>query len=127
LRDSIPERVAEWARVKAISEAKFNALYGAENRFQLDMLSVSKKYQGKGAGRILCMWGLEKAEKEGFRAVTLRGTTTAVAFYERLGMKVVGVVHGQIKGESEYADLIEMVREFDGAQKRTSEELSSAG
>ena len=68
----------------------FDDKYGADNHIYLSLLNTHPDYQGQGAGKALCQWGLEKA-KRGFRDV--------------------GSFRTQVEGEAEWLDISAMVLE----------------
>lgn len=53
----------------------------------LDFLAVHPNYQGKGIGRKLVLWGLERAEQEGICASVISAWGKD-AFYQKCGFNI---------------------------------------
>ena len=114
--DHLQRRDANPARMKAfraaVGRAKtefFDSKYGEEQLY-LGMLACHPDYQRRGAGEMLCRWGLDKAKAEHL-AVTLFASPMGVRLYRRLGFRDVGSFRTQVVGEEEYLDMPGMVLE----------------
>lgn len=57
---------------------------------QLRGMAVDKSLQSRGVGAVLLAAGIDRARRLGARNVWARARDTALAFYERNGMHVVG-------------------------------------
>lgn len=96
----------------AVGRAKmefFDSKYGEEQLY-LGMLACHPDYQRRGAGEMLCRWGLDKAEAEHL-TVTLFASPMGARLYGKLGFKDVGRFRTQVVGEQEYVDMPGMVLE----------------
>lgn len=60
-----------------------------EERWRLSYITVDPDCQGKGIGKRLVQWGLDRSEEEGSDAV-LEATKAGQPLYEKLGFEVVG-------------------------------------
>jgi len=68
----------------------------AEGEYYIDALSVSKHHQGKGIGKKLILYLIEKARKDGFEKIGLLVSTekdAAKRLYQSLGFSIVGLKH----------------------------------
>ena len=88
----------------------FDDKYGADKHMYLSLLNTHPTYQGHGAGKALCQWGLEKAKREGWR-VTLFASPMGKRLYAKLGFRDVGSFKTQVEGETEWLDIPAMVLE----------------
>lgn len=107
--DNLQRRDASAARMTAfrgaIGRAKkewFDDKYG-EKQLYLSMLACHPDYQKRGAGEMLCRWGVEKGKAEGL-TVTLFASPMGWQLYRRIGFKDVGTFRTQVVGEDEYLD-----------------------
>ncbi|KAF1841122.1 uncharacterized protein K460DRAFT_371114 [Cucurbitaria berberidis CBS 394.84] len=62
----------------------------SEQYFMLNVFATHPDHQGRGAGRLLLDWGLNKADKEGL-VTYLAATSTARPIYEKRGFKLVRI------------------------------------
>ncbi len=88
------EFVLGYAFCEIINQEKTNNLY-ARKCYYIDDLCVDKGYRGKGIGRKLYEFVLEKAKEESCDAVTLNVwhlNDDAMKFYEKVGMKPLKTV-----------------------------------
>jgi GNAT superfamily N-acetyltransferase len=53
------------------------------DRADLDIIVIDQNYQGRGVGRTLMDWGVEKADKERVE-IFLHGTESAQDFYRQV-------------------------------------------
>jgi GNAT superfamily N-acetyltransferase len=60
------------------------------NAWRLRAMAVDPSLQGTGAGRQILQAGIERARASGATAVWAHARDSAVGFYERMGMVVVG-------------------------------------
>lgn len=118
-RDHLERRDADAARMTAFREASdrakkewFDAKYG-KRRLYLGMLACHPDYQRRGAGEMLCRWGLDKAKAEGL-PLALLASPMGSRLYKRLGFQHVGSFRIQVEGEEEYVDMPGMVLEPGG-------------
>ena len=88
----------------------FDDKYGPDKHIYLSLLNTHPDYQGQGAGKALCQWGLEKANKEGW-TVTLFSSPMGKRLYTKLGFRDVGSFRTQVEGEAEWLDISAMVLE----------------
>ena len=88
----------------------FDDKYGADKHIYLSLLNTHSDYQGRGAGKALCQWGLEKAKREGW-TVTLFSSPMGKRLYSKLGFRDVGSFRTQVEGEAEWLDIPAMVIE----------------
>lgn len=58
-------------------------------------LGSAEEWRGRGVGRMLCTWGLEKAKEKGITA-GLEASKKGKRMYMRLGMVQVGPVIGEM-------------------------------
>ncbi|KAF6220771.1 hypothetical protein HO133_002451 [Letharia lupina] len=95
---------------KSLGEAKeilLDRIYG-ENQLFLLSLATHPDHHRRGAGTMLCRWGMAKAREEG-STVTLFASVIGKMLYEKLGFKQVGMAHVQVDGEEEGLDIPAMV------------------
>ena len=74
--------------------------FHAPGLVELTKMAVDKKYQGLGAGKLLCQTAIEKAKTLGAKKLILYSTTsleTAIAIYYKLGFKAVPLEDGLYK------------------------------
>lgn len=102
-------RDADFPRMQAcrkiLGEAKevfLNNSY-VKNKFFLLSLATDPGYHRRGAGSMLCKWGMAKARKEGL-TVTLLTSGMGKFLYEKLGFKEGGMAHVQVDGKEEASD-----------------------
>ena len=88
----------------------FDDKYGADKYIYLSLLNTHPDYQGQGAGKALCQWGLEKADREAW-IVTLFSSPMGKRLYAKLGFRDVGSFKTQVEGEAEWLDTPAMVLE----------------
>lgn len=93
--------------IDAVKAEMFDNRYG-EKQLYLGMLACHPDYQGRGAGKILCIWGLSKAKAEDL-VLTLFAAPTGRRLYRRLGFRDAGTFHTQVQGEDEYLDTPGMI------------------
>jgi ribosomal protein S18 acetylase RimI-like enzyme len=85
--------------------------YG-DKELYLGLLACHPDYQGRGAGRELLRWGLEKADEEGLDVTLMTALNgPASPFYKRFGFVEVESFRTQLEGEEEYHDTLTMARE----------------
>ena len=97
----------------AINRAKahfFDNKYGAQQHYYLSLIATHPSYQGRGAGRALLEWGMEKAKREGW-TVSLFSSPMGRRVYEKLGFEVVGTFRTKVEGEEVFLDTPAMVLE----------------
>lgn len=63
-----------------------------EDRAELDKLFVAPEAMGKGVGRALVTWAIERARAQGSTRMQIEADPDAVPFYERMGARVIGGV-----------------------------------
>jgi len=62
-RDGDPRRMQAWTAITAKSKAEvFDSVFGPRH-IHLQILATHPKYQRRGAGRALCEWGVQLAER----------------------------------------------------------------
>ncbi|MCJ1404944.1 hypothetical protein MMC11_008170 [Xylographa trunciseda] len=112
--DHLQRRDASAARMTAFRESigrakreMFDGPYG-ESQLYLGMLACHPDYQKRGAGRMLCQWGLDKAKTEGL-TITLYASPMGARLYRSLGFQNVGSFRTQVEGEEEFLDTPGMV------------------
>jgi ribosomal protein S18 acetylase RimI-like enzyme len=97
---------------EAIGRAKrvyFDENYGEEQLY-LGMLACHPDYQKRGAGEMLCRWGLDKGKADGLN-LTLFASPMGSRLYRRLGFEEIGSFRTQVVGEDEFLDIPGMVLE----------------
>jgi GNAT superfamily N-acetyltransferase len=73
-------------------------------------VAVDPKYQGKGIGTMLALWGIRQAEMEG-RDVYILASAAGASLYRKLGF--VDVCDTEILGEKQYA-MVKRTKQRDG-------------
>jgi ribosomal protein S18 acetylase RimI-like enzyme len=70
-------------------KVKGEVMRGKEGRYwYLTSLATDPAYQGRGAGKMLLNWGIERADREG-REFFLIGNAQIKGLYEKVGFVVV--------------------------------------
>jgi len=70
-------------------KVKGEVMRGKEGRYwYLTSLATDPAYQGRGAGKMLLNWGIERADREG-REFFLIGNEQIKGLYEKVGFVVV--------------------------------------
>lgn len=109
-RDAHPARMAAYrADINRAKKDLFDNKYG-DQHYYLGLLATHPSYQGRGAGRALVEWGLEKAQRMGW-TVSLFSSPMGKRVYEKVGFKDVGSFRTRVEGEEEFLDTPGMVLE----------------
>jgi ribosomal protein S18 acetylase RimI-like enzyme len=87
----------EYARALSTGFDRFFASYG-NDQVHLWLLTTDPDFRRRGAGTMLCNWGLQEAKKRGFM-LTVLASPMGKLLYEHLGYKQVGTEKVQAKGE----------------------------
>lgn len=87
-----------YAKAMADGFEEYFEKYG-EDQLNLWMLYTIPEYRRRGAGTMLCQWGLKEAIARGNRALTVMASPMGKTLYEDLGYCVVGRVIAQVRGE----------------------------
>ena len=69
------------ADIGVAKDALFDRIYGADSHIYLGLLATHPSYQGRGAGRALVQWGLDKAKIMGW-TVTLFSSPMGESFMD---------------------------------------------
>jgi GNAT superfamily N-acetyltransferase len=77
----------------------FFSEYG-KKQMHLWLLATHPDYRRRGAGTMLCRWGLDKVNARGWVATVL-GSPMGTPLYESLGFRLLGNVVTRIDGEDE--------------------------
>lgn len=87
-RDGDPKRMQAWTSITAKSKAEvFDNVLGPR-QLHLQILATHPKYQRRGAGRLLCEWGLQVAEF--FRLpITVFASPMGSILYQTTGFMLV--------------------------------------
>ncbi len=109
-------------RLGEAKEVLLNQKYGGKQLFLLS-LATHPEYHRRGAGTMLCRWGLDKAREEGL-AVALFATGMGKVLYEKLGFKQVGVAHVQVDGEEDEINIPAMVAGTNNVKAAGDDQLS---
>ncbi len=108
-RDANQARMQAWAAALAGKRDLLDAVY-RDDQFFLMVLDTHPEYQRRGAGTILCEWGMARAREQG-KVVTLFASTMGAPLYGKLGFRTLGVVKVQVEGEEEKLELPAMMWE----------------
>ncbi|KUJ20308.1 amidase signature enzyme [Mollisia scopiformis] len=84
--------------VSKAEAAKFRVV-GNKPCYRLTFVGTLPKYQGRGAGRLLTEWGLEKAKQESM-PIYLESTISAARLYRRLGFTALDGLSMSLPGRS---------------------------
>ncbi|OIW26920.1 acyl-CoA N-acyltransferase [Coniochaeta ligniaria NRRL 30616] len=84
------EKLPVYRAVSGAEERRVLGEDGTKNVWCLDILAVDPACQGRGVGRMLVQWGIEKAKAEG-KGLYLCATPTGKPFYSRLGLGLENV------------------------------------
>lgn len=98
-RDANPAHMREYARALSAGFARFFAPYGKE-QIHLWLLVTHPNFRRRGAGTMLCNWGLVEATKKGW-ILTVLASPMGKILYEHLGYNLVGTEKVQADGEDE--------------------------
>ena len=121
--DASPARMKAFrANIGKAKAAWFDSRFG-DHQISLLTLATLPEYQRRGAGRMLCEWGLAMAKEEGV-AVTLFSSPIAQRLYAKLGFKEVGTVHVQVEGEKEFIEFSAMIWEREKKKKSEGKGLT---
>ncbi|KAJ9150121.1 Acyl-CoA N-acyltransferase [Coniochaeta hoffmannii] len=92
--DEHPPSLAEgaldefWAAQK-VEEDRVLGEGGKKDVWYLVILAVDPAYQGRGVGKILVQWGIDKAKAQG-KGIFLSATPAGKPFYKRMGLQDAG-------------------------------------
>ncbi len=89
----------EFARSLGNAFDKYFSHYG-EKQVHLWLLTTHPDFRRRGAGSMLCRWGMAVAEQQG-RPVTVLASPLGRQLYERLGFDFLGDVIVQVDGEQD--------------------------
>ncbi|KAK8041575.1 hypothetical protein PG994_014582 [Apiospora phragmitis] len=73
-------------------EQKHKEHMGSRPHWYLELLAVRKSYHGKGLGKHLLSWGLERADKDGLETY-LQASPAGVPLYRKYGFEDIETVH----------------------------------
>ncbi|KAE9364407.1 hypothetical protein N431DRAFT_549940 [Stipitochalara longipes BDJ] len=105
-----PTHTAAWREATANARKKyFDEIYGGR-KIELLLLGTLPEYQHRGAASKLVGWGMEVAHDHE-KAVVVLGGSSGKNLYLKLGFKLVGGIHIQLKGEEDKMDLSALVYE----------------
>jgi ribosomal protein S18 acetylase RimI-like enzyme len=106
-------RDANTARMKAFTEILatskkiiFDELYG-QKYFTLQVLATSPAWQRRGAGTMLCQWGITISLWTGM-AISVFASPMGQALYRRLGFRPISTVNLVVEGDSESVSVLAM-------------------
>ncbi|QDS69341.1 hypothetical protein FKW77_003640 [Venturia effusa] len=93
-RDGDPKRMQAWTVITAKSKAEvFDGVFGS-CQLHLQILATDPKYQGRGAGRALCDWGIQLAARVSM-PLTVFASPMGYNLYHKIGF--IPVVNVQIR------------------------------
>ncbi len=98
-KDANPVHMEVWARVLHQGFERYFAVYGNQ-QVHLWLLTTHPDFRRRGAGTMLCNWGLEKATEKHWM-LTVVGSQMGRSLYEHLGYGLVGTLKIQADGEEE--------------------------
>jgi predicted acetyltransferase len=79
-----------------------------QRQLHLWMLMTHPQFRRRGAGTMLCNWGLKESAKRGDWPLTLMASPMGKGLYEHLGYKLLGNGVAQISGEEAKVDIYAM-------------------
>lgn len=79
---------------------KYFGGYGGKH-CHLWFLATHPDFRRRGAGMMLCNWGLEKAKEKGWVLTVMASSPPGKLLYEHLGYKLLGSVTVQVDDEEE--------------------------
>ncbi|RMZ01596.1 hypothetical protein D0862_06313 [Hortaea werneckii] len=90
------ETFGEWGR-------KRRELMGKRGHWYLEIIATHPQHQGRGAGSMMIIWGLGRADRDNVEAY-LEASPEAVSLYEKLGFENVAstdtwIQNERVKGE----------------------------
>lgn len=77
----------------------FDDVYGAKH-LHLRIMATHPDYQRRGAGTMLCNWGISEVQKKNSR-ISVFASPMGKLLYTHLGFEELGVVVVQVEGEEE--------------------------
>jgi GNAT superfamily N-acetyltransferase len=87
-QDGDPKRMQAWTAITAKSKTEvFDGLYGPRH-IHLQILATHPKYHRRGAGRVLCDWGIQLAEHVA-APITVFASPMGSILYRRTGFMPV--------------------------------------
>lgn len=90
-RDGDPKRMQAWTAITAKSKAEvFDSVFGPR-QLHLQILATHPRYQRRGAGKALCEWGLQLAERVSV-PITVFASPMGRILYQRTGFVPVDEV-----------------------------------
>lgn len=86
------------SRVEEVYDMHFSQF--GSRQLHLVNLATHRDYRRRGCGAVLCKYGMEKAEREGFVA-TVFGSPMGIKLYTSVGFKVIGAEPMIMPGDEE--------------------------
>jgi len=83
--------------------------YGSR-QMHLWLLITHPDWRRRGAGTMLCNWGLKESNKRGNWPLTVMASPMGKPFYEHLGYELRGTETARVKGEEEKVDIWFLVK-----------------
>lgn len=89
-RLATPKRSLSWPRLRQFeTEQKAAKASQPADAWYLSLLGVSPKAQGRGVGKKLLQWGIDRSEEEGVPS-SLEATKAGLRLYESMGFERIG-------------------------------------
>ncbi|KAK6334550.1 hypothetical protein TWF730_003764 [Orbilia blumenaviensis] len=102
-RDVNKAHYTEYLATLERGRLEYFSKYGNE-QYHLWLLVTHPDFRKRGAGTMLCRWGMEKATEQSYMTTVL-GSPMGTLLYEYLGFKLVGFVTAHVEGEEEKVDV----------------------
>lgn len=97
-RDGHPARIQAWNDTMAKAKKSLFDDYHRGRHFQLQILATLPKFQGRGAGSLLCRWGIKVAESKGM-PISVFASPMGRKLYSKLGFGKVRDVVVQVDAD----------------------------
>lgn len=76
-----------------------------QEQLHLWMLITHPDYRRRGAGSMLCNWGLKESSKRGGWNLTVMSSPMGQVLYQQLGYELLGTECARVRGESESVEI----------------------